>query len=250
MGFLRGRRVGLLAVVVGVLAVGGVAYASIPDSAGVIHACYVKKVGVLRVIDSSTDHCSSLETAIQWNQTGPAGPQGVAGPKGATGSPGPAGPPGATGATGAPGATGAVGATGPPGPAGDGTTVTFMSGTNVDLGPLSVALGTPIEVASKQLDPGSYALVGTVNIASVAESDIVQDVSCELRGPDGVDVGDATDRRATEGGDSSKISLTMNAGAEIPTGGGSVSLWCSAQDGAGFVDDAQVMITHISGFFG
>jgi len=98
--------------------IGGVAYAAIPDSSGVIHGCYTNKVGVLRVIDPSAGQsCTSLETPIQWSQKGPkgeAGPAGPAGPKGDKGDPGPAG---ADGKDGAPGPAGPQGPAGPPGSA-------------------------------------------------------------------------------------------------------------------------------------
>lgn len=56
-----------------------VVLASIPDSSGVIHACYRTGTGILakvRIIDNSTDSCTTNETAISWNQTGPQGPAG------------------------------------------------------------------------------------------------------------------------------------------------------------------------------
>jgi hypothetical protein len=55
---------------------GGIAYATIPGSNGVIHACY-KASGQLRVIDSGS--CGSGETALTWNQSGPPGPPGPPG---------------------------------------------------------------------------------------------------------------------------------------------------------------------------
>lgn len=65
-----------IAIVV-VLAAGGIAYASIPDSGGVIHGCYQKTNGSLRVIDTEAGgKCSSNENSLSWNQTGPAGPRG------------------------------------------------------------------------------------------------------------------------------------------------------------------------------
>ena len=50
---------------------GGVAAASIPDSAGVIHACYTRSSGALRIADTTA--CTSKETALSWNNVGPAG---------------------------------------------------------------------------------------------------------------------------------------------------------------------------------
>src|SRR5207253_647197 len=44
--------------------------------------------GLLRVIDSPGQSCTSRETALTWNQAGPAGP---AGPQGPAGPAGPAG---------------------------------------------------------------------------------------------------------------------------------------------------------------
>jgi hypothetical protein len=105
----------LVGVLVGLaaLAAGGIAYATIPDSAGVIHGCYTKAssttqpVGSLRVIDTGVGQsCALNEVALSWNQqgvkgaTGPQGPQGPQGPTGAQGSPGVQGPKGATGPSG------------------------------------------------------------------------------------------------------------------------------------------------------
>lgn len=51
----------------------GVAQASIPDSSGVIHACYNKQ-GLLRVIDNSKQGCRKLEErGISWPSTAAAG---------------------------------------------------------------------------------------------------------------------------------------------------------------------------------
>lgn len=77
------------------VAIGGIAYATIPDSGGIIHGCYQKEVGTLRVIDPSAgDSCRASEIPISWSQTGPAGPQG---PQGLPGAPGQNGAPGANG---------------------------------------------------------------------------------------------------------------------------------------------------------
>jgi len=98
-----GRKGGVVLAAVAVMAVAaGVAYATIPDSGGVIHGCYLNKIGTLRVIDPSAGQkCAGFETPIQWNQTGPQGATGSAGPKGDTGATGPQGPAGPTGAPGA-----------------------------------------------------------------------------------------------------------------------------------------------------
>jgi Collagen triple helix repeat (20 copies) len=118
--FARGRWF-LLGVVAGAFLAGGaVALAAIPDSSGVIHGCYQKNVGNLRVIDPDAgDNCRPPEIAISWNQTGPVGPVGPQGPKGDTGATGAQGPKGDTGATGPQGLKGDTGATGAQGPKGD-----------------------------------------------------------------------------------------------------------------------------------
>lgn len=99
---------------------GGIAYATIPDNTGVIHACYQKNVGNLRVVDADSD-CRPSEIVLSWNHagaTGATGPQGPAGPKGDTGGAGPAGPKGDSGAQGPAGPKGDPGTSGPAGPAG------------------------------------------------------------------------------------------------------------------------------------
>jgi Collagen triple helix repeat (20 copies) len=92
--------------VVGIALLGGAAYATIPDGAGVIHGCYAKSGGALRVIDGTVTNCKSGETALQWGVQGPQGPQG---PQGAQG---PQGPQGAQGAQGPQGAAGTPGISG------------------------------------------------------------------------------------------------------------------------------------------
>jgi hypothetical protein len=62
----------VVAVAALLVAVGGVAFAAIPDSQGVIHACYQKTTGALRVVDSA-GNCRRSETPIEWNQHGPPG---------------------------------------------------------------------------------------------------------------------------------------------------------------------------------
>ena len=91
---IRPAVVGL--AIVGALVVGGIAYANIPDAGGVIHGCYQKNQGTLRVIDTEKSQtCSSSEAQLNWSQTGPQGIQGeqgiqgIQGPKGDTGPTGP-----------------------------------------------------------------------------------------------------------------------------------------------------------------
>ncbi len=83
-----------LAVVVSSLLIGTAAISA--SAATVIHACYNKTAGGIRLVPAVTD-CHATEQAVSWNEEGPAGPAGPAGPKGATGATGPAGPAGAPG---------------------------------------------------------------------------------------------------------------------------------------------------------
>ena len=94
---VRARWFALGAVLAGLMA-GGIAYASIPDSNGVVHACYQKNSGSVHVIGTNPTvgggACGSNELALDWNQTGPSGPSG---PEGGSGQSGPSGPSGVLG---------------------------------------------------------------------------------------------------------------------------------------------------------
>jgi hypothetical protein len=57
------------------VALGGVAFAAIPDSSGTIHACYQTSNGSLRVVESSSD-CRKSEASLDWNQQGASGSAG------------------------------------------------------------------------------------------------------------------------------------------------------------------------------
>jgi hypothetical protein len=100
MYIMIGRKTLLALIALAAAALAGTAYATVPDSGGVIHGCYSKPGllsagGALRVIDTSTSQaCRSNEIALNWSHTGQPGPQG---PKGDTGGAGPAGPAGPAG---------------------------------------------------------------------------------------------------------------------------------------------------------
>ena len=72
----------LAVVVVGAvaaLAIGSFAVAAVPD-AGVVHACYKKDTGALRVYDNATNQpkaCTDKEAPLEWSQQGPKGDPGV-----------------------------------------------------------------------------------------------------------------------------------------------------------------------------
>jgi hypothetical protein len=97
--YLSKKLVALVVVIVGVAA-GSAAFASIPGPGGVIHSCYTKSGGTMRVIDATVTNCKATETSLDWNQSGQPGapgPQGLPGPQGAKGDTGPQGPKGDTG---------------------------------------------------------------------------------------------------------------------------------------------------------
>src|SRR5262249_48863203 len=92
-GAMNSKRFAKMITAIAVLVVSGLVltYATIPDSNGVIHACYNKSGGSIRVMYDSVTKCSANETSWNWNVTGPAGPTG---PPGTQGLQGPTGPPG------------------------------------------------------------------------------------------------------------------------------------------------------------
>ena len=81
-------RVAVVATVaVGIIAT-GVLYATIPDAEGVIHACYARSGGTIRVIDDSVTQCKQGETSLAWNVKGVQGLPGIQGPPGPKGDTG------------------------------------------------------------------------------------------------------------------------------------------------------------------
>jgi hypothetical protein len=89
------KKAALIGTVIGCALAASFAYASIPDSGGVIRACRDTRYGYVRIIDTAvTPNCASGEAAVSWSQTGPPGPQGTPGTPGTPGAQGPAGPAG------------------------------------------------------------------------------------------------------------------------------------------------------------
>jgi hypothetical protein len=72
MGILRRPSPAMVVALIAlVVAVGGVAFATIPDSAGTIHGCVHKNTGALRVVESGS--CRSNERPVSWSSEGSGG---------------------------------------------------------------------------------------------------------------------------------------------------------------------------------
>ena len=108
------------------------------------------------------------------------------------------------------------------------------------------------QIVAKNLPAGSWAMVATVNMnmnQDTSFGDHVLTTACELRSGAAF-VGGAVDRRFLPGGgggESVAATLSMNGGAQIPAGGGQVSLWCSNQQGG--TASGQIMMMKVGGFF-
>lgn len=148
---MRGRLGAAAIVTAGIMVAGAaVAYATIPDVNGVIHACYTKSGGSLRVIDDSVTNCKSTETSLSWNVQGVMGPQG------------PAGPPGIQGPPGVQGAQGPQGVQGPAGPSGTSHGY-FATATLVAVAQLP-AVSNIVSISG--LGAGNYVLSGQIYLGS------------------------------------------------------------------------------------
>jgi hypothetical protein len=226
---LRSRRF-WLGLVIGVVAASGVgaAFASIPDSNGVIHGCDAKASGnttpgTLRVIDTGLGQsCGLNEVALNWNQ------QGV---KGATGPQGPKGP---TGAQGIPGQKGPSGPEGPTGPSGTSHGYTFNGWV---VGGVTLDTYAKKQVgAITSLPPGSYMVVAEGSV-----EDLGGDASadCVLLG--NTLVFDYTGIK-TDGGYRNSFGLTA---AVYVTGVGTIEVDCSSSDYQSKNSSAFVNITAV-----
>jgi hypothetical protein len=133
------------------------AASSIPDDGGVIHGCYQKNKGSVRVVQSAAE-CNPSEVLISWNQKGPKGDKGDKGEQGIQGEQGLQGVPGEQGQKGDKGDPGAAGAPGAPG----------ATDAYIGRGSGTILNGEFQVVASVTIPPGSYVLHAK---ASVTPSD-------------------------------------------------------------------------------
>jgi len=179
--------IGLAAVIVGAAGLATAAYAAIPDSQGVIHACYNTNNGAVRVVGSGG--CRNDEAPLTWNQTGPPGLAGAAGAAGPAGPAGPTGAPGAAGTPGAQGPEGPVGPAGPPGatgvlvpqdpPGASGSSAAYSTSSNA-IGTTGGWAATPATVNRLTVPAGDYVVWATGQANQVLGSDNY--ATCTLNG--------------------------------------------------------------------
>jgi hypothetical protein len=234
------RHVLTTAGVVGVVAGGGIATAAIPDSDGVIHACYDETSGQARIVDpesGSPKGCGKNEIALEWNRQGPKGEQGDVGPQGPAGPTGPAGPAGPSGAT---GPAGPVGPAGPAGPAGN-SVAKVVSATGVRL-----SSPESTRVVAMSLPAGSWVIQATAQITYpvFVTGDGNFSARCQLRHAASV-IGGAEDYRSAFEGATVRAALPLNGGAVIASGNAEVAVWC---DSGGALAGAQLVATQVGGF--
>lgn len=155
------RHRGVLTIAVAIFFGGtGWALASIPGTDGTISACYATRGGEVRIIDS-TASCMARETAIRWNEEGPAGPAGRAGAEGPQGATGPQGPPG-------PGVTVLDGA------AADTVGFTHEGEDPVDLGGPELTIDVPVEGALVEF-MGSLELSGRCPVFAIVHETPIEE---------------------------------------------------------------------------
>jgi hypothetical protein len=222
-----------------VIITGSVAHASIPDPSGVVHGCYDKLLGTLRVVDDGAGQsCLPIENATTWNQTGP---QGVPGAQGATGDAGPAGTQGAQGVVGLRGPQGPQGDTGP---AGAGAAVFYQT----NLAGADVPSGQPTDVATLPLfGGGTWLLTATVSPHNQSNDSFW---TCRLNVAQ-----DTLDSRSTNtqngggpfGQNNDIASLSLNGVVELPVGpGGIATVNCdSGGQSDSDVDSIQFTVTKV-----
>ena len=188
-----------VAIVAVVLSATGLAVAAIPDSNGVIHSCYSKSNGSLRVVKGTK--CRKGEKKLKWNQ------QGETGPPGPRGAPGAAGPPGAAGTPGA--AAGFAAST-------TGVETTVSPGA---------------DILQLNLPAGQYIVQTTMSVQNTSPSSTSSITECTLSGGTGSD-----DSKLGLLGPSStpenqgSMALSMATTLSSP---GTVTLHCTGEGGTG-----------------
>lgn len=216
------RGIGVALAIVGASTFVGVSTASaaIPDPTGVIHACRGNALGLIRVIDPANgQQCRANETALDWNNTGPAGVQGD---KGATGDAGAAGAKGVIGDT---GPVGSKGPTGDAGPAGGPALVDTTEATVT--GSTTMTTTDPTSIISVSPAAGSYLVRAHTTLVDIKNDEFW---TCQLTVNGAAFSTAVTRTHGQELGDAGPIDTTelaISGVTSVPTDG-TVSLVCQA----------------------
>lgn len=198
-----------------VLALAGAAWAAIPGPEGIIHGCYSRSTGSLRVINTSVHaKCTRKEHELNWAEQGPAGPRGGGGAKGATGPRG---------------STGAAGASGPPGPS------NAFAGTQTGELELSPARQVLTSIA---LAPGKYMFEASATIAEARGSHEAAEASCVLAGTP-TPAGEAHANATLPGEEGAAQTIPLD-GAFTLTGDDTIELACSRSSGTVSASHGQI----------
>jgi hypothetical protein len=189
------------------VALGGAAWAAIPTAEGVIHGCYNKRSGQLRVIDTATHaKCGRREAELNWEEIGPPGPRGGGGARGATGPPGPTGPEGPSNA--------------------------YVASQS---GPATLS-GTARGVLTLSLPAGKYVLSASVRIADEATETGV--ATCAIKGLPGPPTPEATATVQHVSGIQASETVPLDGAATL-TAPATVELSCTQLSGTGSATTAS-----------
>jgi hypothetical protein len=205
------RKLGTIVAGIAAVALGSTAFAAIPDSGGLIHSCYKKSGGALRVIDTASASCDSNETPLDWNQQGPQGPQGAPGPKGDKGE------------------------KGDPGPA----SLPYVYIKRADGVDLPGAF-QDVKVATLSLPPATYALSATGRVSGIPNH--INNLFCELRKSGAV----LTQAGIWEDGKVWAASIAMNEVVSDSTGWFTIDLYCRT-DQTAQMHDVRLLGSQILG---
>ena len=198
-----------VALAVGVfLLAGGVAWAASGSGGTVIHACYSKRSGTLRV----AARCKHGEKSLSWNKSGPEGRAGARGSRGATG------------------ASGSNGLNGGEGPAGPSDIYAAGKAT----GALSLTEYT--SYAQLTLPPGSYLVEATVILFANAPA---TKMACRVAETSTPVKGELDAAEASAGAkEQNTVTLTGVLTTTTPV---TEELFCRLEGGEGTVDDEHLV---------
>ena len=232
MQILKTRRLAVAPVVAVAVAAGGIAYASVPDTDGVIHGCYNATAAAkangsqLNIVDGDVAACGKGQTPITWSEAGPPGQDGVSVTSTALSAGDTNCPTGGSSFTAANGTTYACNGTkgdkgdpGEPGPAG--STPVY---TNYNVNQVSIGEGLTQTVASVTVPTGNYTLMAT---AAVSGEDDARFGQCSLVG--GTTMHQAPALFAVA--DVSSLRLPIIGDVSVTTATAPIFLRCTGLDG-------------------